>query len=314
MGTAMQRIAMMLFFIFPVMMSKHYLARIDGQGKADKDHIIDVKASKETGKMSLAGDTLGSVSGQDYKGQRLSEPAKTTTEGYHEMETPPEYHYEEDYYTQDCYRKKQPKESFPEDYDTLEDPPKETNSQCLTPPCHARKIRAKFYIDDQLWDEMQKDADLDLEMQVEKTVVMINKALAELDNGGYEIQYDQPPVKLNTSDVKVGIKYKDRLDNNRRKIFCSYDIMAHTLRFQEAARKMPNINDVNIRSILPSNSKTGMAEENCVCQEHGHGCVIVLTIRHHNDWTFDGNIFTHEFGHALGAELHDDQFYGLNSF
>jgi hypothetical protein len=34
---------------------------------------------------------------------------------------------------------------------------------------------------------------------------MINKYLAGLDNGGYEIHYDQP--KLSNSDDKVGKKY-----------------------------------------------------------------------------------------------------------
>ena len=36
----------------------------------------------------------------------------------------------------------------------------------MAPPCQARKIRAKFYINDELWDEMQEDEDLDLEKQV----------------------------------------------------------------------------------------------------------------------------------------------------
>ena len=47
----------------------------------------------------------------------------------------------------------------------------------------------------------------------------MNKDLAGLDNGEYEIHYDQPPTKLSNSDVKVGRKYKDRLDNNREKFF-----------------------------------------------------------------------------------------------
>ena len=38
--------------------------------------------------------------------------------------------------------------------------------QCLAPPCHARKIRAKFYIDDILWDKMQEKDDLDMEKEV----------------------------------------------------------------------------------------------------------------------------------------------------
>ena len=48
---------------------------------------------------------------------------------------------------------------------------------------------------------------------------MMNKDLAGLDNGGYEIHYDQPPAKLSNSDIKVGRKCKDRLDNNSEKLF-----------------------------------------------------------------------------------------------
>jgi hypothetical protein len=76
---------------------------------------------------------------------------------------------------------------------------------------------------------------------------MINKDLAELDNGGYEIHYDQPPAKLNSSDVKVGRKYKDRLDNNRMKFFYSYNILAHALRFQQAVQNMANRKDEDVR-------------------------------------------------------------------
>ena len=65
-------------------------------------------------------------------------------------------------------------------------------------------------------------------LQVEETVVMINKNLSELDNGGYEIHYDQAPAKLSNSDVKVGRKYKDRLDNNREKFFYNYSTQVTT--------------------------------------------------------------------------------------
>ena len=46
-----------------------------------------------------------------------------------------------------------------------------------------------------------------------------------------------------------------------------------------------------------------------MCQEHGYGCVIILSVVHLNDWSFQSNLFAHEFGHVLGAELHDDHFY-----
>ena len=57
---------------------------------------------------------------------------------------------------------------------------------------------------------------------------MMNKGLAGLDIGGYEIHYDQPLAKLITSDVKVGRKYKDRLHNNREKFFYNYSTQVTT--------------------------------------------------------------------------------------
>ena len=76
---------------------------------------------------------------------------------------------------------------------------------------------------------------------------MVNKALAKLDNGGYEVHYDQPPAKLSTSDVKLDQKDTDRLDNNRVKIFYNYSSMAHIFRFQEAVQKMQNRKEVDVR-------------------------------------------------------------------
>jgi hypothetical protein len=38
-------------------------------------------------------------------------------------------------------------------------------------------------------------------------------------------------------------------------------------------------------------------------------CVIILTVVYLNDWSHQSNLFAHEFGHVLGAELHDDNFY-----
>merc|ERR1712050_434709 len=36
---------------------------------------------------------------------------------------------------------------------------------------------------------------------------------------------------------------------------------------------------------------------------------LVLGIRDPSDWTQSSNLLTHEFGHTLGATLHDDEFY-----
>ena len=60
---------------------------------------------------------------------------------------------------------------------------------------------------------------------------------------------------------------------------------------------------------LDPESTPDLAEENCVCQEQGYGCVIVLAIQQYNDWSSDAKLYAHEFGHVLGVELHDDHFY-----
>ena len=79
---------------------------------------------------------------------------------------------------------------------------------------------------------------------------MINEDLKLLDNGGFEIHYDQGLAKLSNSDVKMKRKYKDRLDNNRKKIFENSDILAHAFSFQEAVQKMPNRTDVDVRYVF----------------------------------------------------------------
>ena len=40
--------------------------------------------------------------------------------------------------------------------------------------------------------------------------------------------------------------------------------------------------------------------------------VIILTVVHLDDWSHHSNLFSNEFGHVLGAELHDDHFYDWN--
>ena len=115
----MRRIAIFLFFILLVMESEHYLVKLDGHLKAGRDSFIGknafvvmverlthtpylyalkygwyqemretsiincnisgVKSSNLKDKMNLTGDTIGSVSGQDYTGQGLSRPGNLKT-------------------------------------------------------------------------------------------------------------------------------------------------------------------------------------------------------------------------------------------
>ena len=51
-------------------------------------------------------------------------------------------------------------------YFAEENQPNNSKPACLKPPCQTKKIRAKFYIDDILWDEMQEKDDLDMEKEV----------------------------------------------------------------------------------------------------------------------------------------------------
>ena len=76
----------------------------------------------------------------------------------------------------------------------------------------------------------------------------MNKNLAFLDNGGFEIEYDPDAiVKLSTSDVTMQREYIDRIDGNESKIFDNTDIYAHTFCFQQAVEKMDNRNEVHLR-------------------------------------------------------------------
>ena len=123
--------------------------------------------------------------------------------------------------------------------------------RCLEPPCHLQKIKTKFYINDELWNLAIKSStdsiNSYLSQQIGKIIFRINKNLARLDNGGYEIHFDRPAVKLNTSDVKMKEKYKDRHNLDKEKIFDNSNIYAHAFSFQEAVKKMKNRNQVDVR-------------------------------------------------------------------
>ena len=76
----------------------------------------------------------------------------------------------------------------------------------------------------------------------------MNKNLAFLDNGGFEIEYDPDDiVNLSTSDVRMQREYIDRTNGNESKIFDSKAIYAHTYCFQQAVEKMDNRDEVHLR-------------------------------------------------------------------
>ena len=58
--------------------------------------------------------------------------------------------------------------------------------------------------------------------------------------------------------------------------------------------------------ILLGDGTIGSAEEKCICRPSGYGCIIVLAIEYVQDWSYHSTVFTHEFGHVLGAMYHDD--------
>ena len=64
----------------------------------------------------------------------------------------------------------------------------------------------------------------------------------------------------------------------------------------------------------PGPELKGVAEENCLCQTDGFGCISVLSIQHMEDWTKSTSLFTHEIGHGVGAARHDDEYYGGDGF
>ena len=68
-----------------------------------------------------------------------------------------------------------------------------------------------------------------------------------MDNGGYEVVSEKPPIKLSASDVKLKNRYKDRLDYNISKIFDKSDLFSYGFSFQEAVEELPDRNDVDVR-------------------------------------------------------------------
>merc|ERR1712106_292939 len=90
---------------------------------------------------------------------------------------------------------------------------------------------------------------------------------------------------------------------------------SHTFTFQEAVQKLADRSAVDLRIlVIPKRGTgpTGTAEETCICNPDWFGCVAIFSIRSLNNWSYHKNIFAHEIGHALGMDLHDDQFYSSN--
>ena len=179
-----------------------------------------------------------------------------------------------------------------------------------------------MYIEDRLWDMMSEDASDPTEKiieQMEKIFEGINKHLDNLDNGGYIMDFDKKVVKLDNSDIVLKNTYVDRVDGNVTKVFDADQIWALTFAFQESVELLRNRNAVDLRILMTHKSKSdsdaekiGMAEELCLCNPQTFACIAVFAIEHLNYWAYQEGVFTHEIGHSLGMDAHDDDFYTAN--
>merc|ERR1711974_423739 len=122
-----------------------------------------------------------------------------------------------------------------------------------------------------------------------------NQNLRSLDNGGYKVKFNGTIQRLESSDVKIKKTFVDRLDGNKTKKFDHSNIFSHTFTFQEAVEKMPDRHNVHLGLLALLGSEIEQAEMGAAEDP--------------SDWTQSSNLLTHEFGHTLGATLHDDEFY-----
>jgi len=194
-------------------------------------------------------------------------------------------------------------------------PPEYVKPVCNKAPCHRTLIKAKVYIEDTLWDRMARFK-LDLEDQLEDLLQKGNDKLSDLDDGGFNVYYEENMVKLKNSDIVLGDTYVDRLENNVTKKRDPNNIHSYTFTFQEAVEKLPDrfAVDIRILFILRSghSNTAGTAEETCICNQNWFGCVAVIAIKWLSNWSHHSSIFAHEIAHSLGMGVHDDMFYESN--
>merc|ERR1712142_22413 len=196
----------------------------------------------------------------------------------------------------------------------LKEPPRRDRApKCLQPICYLKEIRTKFYVNDDVWETFLKIGYHGIKKQIETTLAIVNKDLSRLDNGGYKLVPDGFPTKLSESDVQLADKYQDRLNNNITKPFDKHSIHSLAFTFQEAVQNLPNRNDVDVRILITkftsSFTLNAIAEEFCICKPEWFGCIVAWSIRNLTDWSKDASVLTHEIGHTLGQQLHDEEYY-----
>ena len=65
-------------------------------------------------------------------------------------------------------------------------------------------------------------------------------------------------------------------------------------------------------SKLSNGNLIGQAEEQCICNFHGYGCIVTFAVSNSEDWSENLKVFTHEIGHTLGMPTHDDDHYNAD--
>jgi len=208
-------------------------------------------------------------------------------------------------------------------YPKLEPTPNFTEAVCYKDTqCPVRFVQVKIYIEDELYEkvvEFREEGNITMDIKdmirqrLDDMFLNINKHLLNLDNGGYNAEYDGTFHLINSSDLTLGKTYIDRKDENKTKEFNKWDVWSWTFAFQEAVEKLDEEErfSVDVRILLrfyPGLTSTSTAEENCI-GDHSweRGCIMVFSV---DPWEwFRVALFVHEFGHALGCAAHDDETY-----
>jgi len=206
-------------------------------------------------------------------------------------------------------------------------PPEYVSAVCDKPDCSRKLIKTKVYVEDNLWYRFGTQPHVDADNPIPEIArqlewlfdKFVNHHLGNLDNGGFKIEWDIADiVKLNRSDVVPADTYIDRLNNNKTMQADPKDIFSHTFTFQEAVEKLPDRSDFDLRVLFilhrsfDEDRPLATAEETCICNPNWFGCVAIFSLRFWDNWAFDQSVFTHEIGHTLGMDLHDDTFYTHN--
>ena len=172
-------------------------------------------------------------------------------------------------------------------------PPKFKKPTCNKPPCLKKIIGVKVYIEDTLWNKTSwggSDPTEDIIDKMENIFKGINKYLANLDNGGFMIDFDKKVEKLGNSDIVLKDTYLDRANGNVTKALNREEFWALTFAFQQSVELLKDRNAVDIRILVsqkhPNDPQTtiGLAEEDCLCNPKTFACIANFSIKFLDDW------------------------------